>query len=89
MALSGTTRANEFLKVKRLNGLEAWRRNVLPFKPRSKAKRNALHISARNPSKSKNLASVIGDLDEWEKVVEQFELCGGVISDDDRRTVLL
>ena len=41
------------------------------------------------PSKSKNLASVIGDFDEWEKPVDPFELCGGVISGDDRRTVLL
>ena len=36
-----------------------------------------------------NLASVIGDCDEWEKAVQQFELCGGAISDDDRHRVLL
>ena len=89
LALSGTTLSNEFLKVKRLNGLEAWRRIVDLLKPRSEAKRNALHTLVHSMPKSKNLASVIGDLDEWEKVVEQFELCGGVISDDDRRTVLL
>ena len=58
-------------------------------KPRSEAKRNALHTPIHKPPKSKNLAMVIGDLGEWEKSVEQFELCGGVISDDDRRTVLL
>ena len=89
LALSGSTQANEFLKVKRLNCLEAWRRIVAPLEPCSEAKRNALHTSVHNPPKSKSLASVIGDLDEWEKVVEQFELCGGVISDDDRRAVLL
>ena len=35
------------------------------------------------------MASVINDLDDWEKVVEEFELCGGVISESDRRAVLL
>ena len=76
--------------MKRLNGLEAWRRTVVPLKPRSEAKRNTLHTSVHNLPKSKSLASAIGDPDEWEKMVEQFELCGGgVISDDDRRTVFL
>ena len=31
---------------------------------------------------------MIDDLDEWEKTVEQFELCEGVLSESDRRTVL-
>ena len=39
--------------------------------------------------KSKSLATVIGDVDEWEKTVEQFKVCNGVISNNDRRTVCL
>ena len=35
------------------------------------------------------MATVIGDLDEREKTVEQFEFCDGVTFDNDRRTVLL
>jgi hypothetical protein len=35
------------------------------------------------------LATIINDLDDWEKVVEEFELCGGVITESDRRAVLL
>ena len=71
LARSGTTQAKEFLKFKRLNGQEAWRRIVVPpFGPRSEAKRNALHTSVHNSRKSKSLATVIGDMDEWEKTVE-------------------
>ena len=35
LAVAGMTQAKELLKVKRLNGLEAWRRIVVPVKPRS------------------------------------------------------
>ena len=89
LALATTTQHKEFLKVKRLNGLEAWRRIVVPLKPRSEAKRNALHTSVHAPPRSKSLATIIGDLDDWEKVVEEFGLCGGVVSENDRKTVLL
>ena len=87
--MSGTTAAADFHNVKLLNGLEAWRRIVVPLKPRSDAKRNALHTSVDAPPRSKHLSLVINDLDDWEKVVEEFELCGGAISDNDWRTILL
>ena len=32
---------------------------------------------------------MIDDLDEWEKTVEQLELCEGVLTEADRRTILL
>ena len=89
MAVSGTTQHREFLKVKRLNGLEAWRRIIVPLKPRSEAKRNALHTAVHAPVRSKSLNVIIHDLDDWEKVVEEFELCGGVVTEADRKTVLL
>ena len=71
LAVAGTTQAKEFLKVKRLNGLEAWRRIVVPLKPRSEAKRNSLHTSVHNPPKSKSLATIIDDFDDWEKMLEE------------------
>ena len=89
LAVAGTSAAADFHKVKRLNGLEAWRRIVVPLKPRSEARRNALHTAVHNPPRSRNMTSVINDLDDWEKVVEEFELCGGVISESDRRAVFL
>ena len=46
-----------------------------------------MHTSVHILPRSKNLAAVINDLDDWERIVEQFELCDGVISDNDRRTV--
>ena len=89
LATANTTQQKEFLKVKRLNGLEAWRRIVVPLKPRSEAKRNALHTAVHTPPKSKSLATIIGDLDDWERVLDEFELCGGNISESDKRTILL
>ena len=59
------------------------------MKPRSEANRHALHTAVHASPKSRSLATVINNLDDWEKVVEEFELCGGVITDSDRRTVLL
>ena len=89
IAEAGTTAAADVHKVKRLNRLEAWRHIVVPLKLRSDAKRNAVHISVHVLPRSKNLSSVINDLDDREKVVEEFEFCGCEISDNDRRTVLL
>ena len=89
MALAGTNKAKDFNQVTRTNGLDAWRKLVVPLRPRSEAKRNALHTSVHAPPKSKDLSEVIADVNEWEKTVRRFELCGGVISDSDKRTVLL
>ena len=61
----------------------------MPLKPRSEAKRNALHGAVHNPPKSRSLAVMIDDLDDWEKTVEQYELCDGVLTEADRRTILL
>ena len=62
---------------------------MVPLKPRSEARRNALHTAVHAPPRSRTTTTVINDLDDWEKVVEDFELCGGVISESDRRAVLL
>ena len=64
LALAGTGQAKEFYKVARLNGLEAWRRIVVPLKPRSEAKRNALNSLVHNPLKSRSLAVMIDDRNE-------------------------
>ena len=54
----------------RLTGLEAWRRIVVPLKLRPETKRNASHSPVHNTPKSRSLATVIDDLNEWEKTVE-------------------
>ena len=35
------------------------------------------------------MATIMSELGDWEKIVEKFELCGGAISDRDKRIVLL
>ena len=62
---------------------------MVPLKPRSEAKRNALHTSVHTPPRSKSLGAIIGDLDDWERVLEEFELCGGSLSESDKRTIVL
>ena len=51
--------------------------------------RYKLHTAVHAPPRSRATTTVINDLDDWEMVVEEFELCGGVISESDRRAVLL
>ena len=41
------------------------------MKPRSEAKRNALHTSVHSPPKSLSLGSIISDLDDWEAEQEK------------------
>ena len=62
---------------------------MVPLKPRSEAKRNALHTAVHNPPKSKSLATIVSDLDDWEKLLEEYELCGGTVTEADKRTILL
>ena len=72
LAVAGTFAAADFHKVNRLNRLEAWRRIVVPLKPRSDAKRNALHTSVHALPTSKSLGTAINVLDDWEKVVRSL-----------------
>ena len=88
LAVAGTTAPADLHNVKWRNRREAWRRIVVPLKPRSEVERNAFHTAVNAPPKFRSLALVINDLDDWEKVVEEFELCDGVMTDNDRRTVL-
>ena len=41
------------------------------------------------PPESRSLATVINIVDDWDKVVEEFGLCDGVMTDNDRRTLPL
>ena len=41
-----------------------------------------MHFSVHAPPRSKNFSAVMNDLDDWEKVVEEFEFCGGGDADD-------
>ena len=64
LALASTGEANEFHKVLRLSGVKAWRRIVMPLKPRSEAKRNALHSLVPNLAKSRSFTVMVDDIDE-------------------------
>ena len=61
LPFTGTKLATQFSRVPKLNGFEAWRRLVVPLRPRNDAARNAMHV--HNPPRSKDLSTVIEDLD--------------------------
>ena len=61
----------------------------MALRPRSEAKRNALHTAVHALPKSRDLSTIIEDLDDSQKTVERYEICGGTVTDADKRTVLL
>ena len=89
LALAGSKHATAFNAVTKLNGFEAWRKIVVPMRPRSDAKRQELHSSVHSPPRARDLNHVIKDLDAWEKSVDSFEKCGGTITEKDRITIAL
>ena len=56
-----------------LNGFDAWRRLVVPLKPRTDAKRIDMHSSVHNPGRSSNLLGMKQDIETWEDKVKEFE----------------
>ena len=78
-----------FNGVQKTNGLEAWHKLVVPLRPRSEAKRNALHTQVHAPPKSADLTVLMQAIVDWGKVVERFQLCGRTVTEADKKTVLL
>ena len=71
------------------HGFEAWRRVIVPLKPRTDAKRNSLHSRVHNPPRATSLADIANKLEDWEEFVEEFGTCGGEVSGRDRMTVVM
>ena len=55
LSLKDTTKMTGFNHGEILNGFDAWRRLVVPLKPRTDAKRIDMHSSVHNPGRSSNL----------------------------------
>ena len=66
-----------FNNVERSNGFEAWRKLVVPAKPRSKARVHLMHRDVHNPPMSRGLQHVMEDIDAWEGQVTEFVAAGG------------
>ena len=89
MSFMNTTKHADFNRGPRLNGFEAWRRLVVPVKPRNEAKRLDMHTTVHNPGKSTGLGAMAKDIEKWEEDIEEYEACGGAITEADRKAVIL
>ena len=77
LALGDGKEKQSFHNVERSNGFEAWRKLVVPTKPRSKARVHLMHRDVHHPPMSKNLQEVMADIDTWEGHLTEFVACGG------------
>ena len=89
LALKGSKLFTQFNNGETLNGFEAWRRVIVPLKPRTDAKRNTLHSRVHNPPRATSLTDIANKLEDWEQLVEEFGTCGGEVSARDRMTVVM
>ena len=69
LGLTGKGRA-EFKKAKSLNGLDVWRRLVVPSKPKTVTKKVEVHSDVHSPPKCKHIGEVIDHLDKWERELQ-------------------
>ena len=64
------------------NGFDAWRRIVVPLGPRSAERLETMHDSITAPPKSRRLADLERDLDNWETRLGEYYRCGGEVFTD-------
>ena len=77
LALGDGKEKLSFNNVERSNGFEAWRKLVVPAKPRSKARVHLMHRDVHNPPMSRSLQHVMEDIDTWEGQLTEFVAAGG------------
>ena len=68
---------NHFDNVVSLNGLEAWRRLVVPLESKSPAQRHSLQGLIQTPVRSKSLETVMDALEIWYKNLTKYIVAGG------------
>ena len=73
---------NKFDNVDALNGLEAWRRLVVPLESRSLSHRHGLQNLVQNPEKARSLDSVADALEVWDGNVTKYKAAGGPDMED-------
>ena len=74
---------NKFDNVDALNGLEAWRRLVVPS--RSLSHRHGLQNLVQNPEKARSLDSVMDALEVWDGNVTKYKAAGGPDMEDQEK----
>ena len=72
----GTAR-NTFRNAPRLQEFEAWRRVVVPLKPKTVARRHAMHTPVHNPPKVARLVDATDALQRWDHEVADYLEIGG------------
>ena len=85
--LQGTAR-NTFRNVPRLQGFEAWRRVVVPLKPKTVARRHAMHTPVHNPPKVARLVDVTDALQRWDHEVAEYLEIGGQDIDEETKIMI-
>ena len=58
------------------NGVDAWRRIVVPIGPRSEAQLHRTHKVVMTPSTSRRLGDALVEIEKWEGQVREYYLCG-------------
>ena len=59
-----------------LNGLDVWRRIVVPMAPRTVARRVEMYTSIRSPGRCKHLGEMADHLEAWERKIDEFVVMG-------------
>ena len=75
VGLEGEARTR-FEQAEELNGLDVWRRIVVPIEPKTLARRVAMHKGIHAPAQAKKLPETIGHVELWEKELEAYYLMG-------------
>ena len=68
---------NKFKNVESLNGLEVWRRLVVPLESRSLSTRHGLHQLVQQPARAKTLDGVMDALEVWDGNLTKYVTAGG------------
>ena len=80
----------KFDAARELNGLDVWRRIVVPMAPKTIARRVAMHTLVHDPPRSKKLSELMDDVEAWEHNIEDFMALGGQdISNEEKCVIVL
>ena len=66
-----------FNNVEPGNGVDAWRRIVVPIGPRREAQLHRTHKAVMTPPTSRKLVDVLVGIEIWEGQLREYYLCGG------------
>ena len=77
-----------FNNVPMLNGFEAWRRIVVPMKPRTLARRHEMYGRIHSPPRAKKLTEMMIALESWDNDVRTYIECGGTPLPPDERLLI-